>query len=115
MGYFTTKKCRAANRSSSRISTAPVESRVKSQDDFFRSNYLSSGPGRVKLGEGETTLVEPLGASAHVHVQIGESDFVVETRADQAPALDSKVEVFADEKSLLYFDKDGQRVEKAPK
>jgi hypothetical protein len=50
-----------------------------------------------------------------VHVQIGESDFVVETRADQAPALDSKVEVFADEKSLLYFDKDGQRVEKAPK
>jgi hypothetical protein len=42
MGYFTTKKCRAANRSSSRISTAPVESRVKSQDDFFRSNYLGN-------------------------------------------------------------------------
>ncbi len=77
--------------------------------------FISMGPGRVKLGEGETTLVEPLGAAAHVHIQMGDSDFVVETRADQAPALDAKAELFADPKSLLYFDKDGARVEKAPK
>jgi len=74
---------------------------------------LTDGPGRVRLGSGETTLVEPLGAAAHVHVQIGAADFVVETRADQAPALDSQVEIFADPRSLLYFDRDGGRVERA--
>jgi len=70
---------------------------------------LSSAPGAVRLGAGEVALVEPLGASALVHVRLGEREVVVETRADAAPAADAPAEVWADPGALLYFDADGAR------
>jgi ABC-type sugar transport system ATPase subunit len=77
------------------------------------SAKLSAAPGAVKLGAGEVALVEPLGASALVHVSLGKSEVVVEMRADDAPAPDSRAEIWADPKSLFYFDAEGRRVRRA--
>jgi ABC-type sugar transport system ATPase subunit len=74
---------------------------------------LSASPGSVRLGAGEVSLVEPLGASALVHVRLGEREVVVETRADDAPAADSPAEVWADPAALLYFDAEGARARAA--
>jgi ABC-type sugar transport system ATPase subunit len=74
---------------------------------------LSAAPGAVTLGAGEVSLVEPLGASALVHVSLGEREVVVETRADAAPAADSAAEIWAEPKTLFFFDAKGARVRAA--
>jgi ABC-type sugar transport system ATPase subunit len=74
---------------------------------------LKSGPGLLRLGAGTVTLVEPLGASALVHLALGENEIVAETRAEEAPALDSETEVWTEPASLFFFDADGARVERS--
>jgi ABC-type sugar transport system ATPase subunit len=74
---------------------------------------LSPSAGAVKLGAGEVSFVEPLGASALVHVSVGGADVVVESRADSVPAPDSAAEIWADPKALFFFDADGARVRAA--
>ena len=74
---------------------------------------LKSGPGLIRLGAGTATLVEPLGASALVHLALGENEIVAETRAEEAPALDAETEVWTDPASLFFFDADGARVERS--
>jgi len=74
------------------------------------SAKLAAAPGAVKLGAGEVSLVEPLGASALVHVGVADREVVLETRADGAPAPDTTVEIWADPTALYYFDADGRRV-----
>jgi ABC-type sugar transport system ATPase subunit len=74
------------------------------------SAKLSPAPGAVRLGAGEVSLVEPLGASALVHVSLGENEVVVEARAGDAPAADSAAEIWADPAALFYFDADGRRL-----
>jgi ABC-type sugar transport system ATPase subunit len=77
------------------------------------SARLSSSAGAIRLGAGEIALVEPLGASALVHVRVGESELVVETRAEAAPAADTPAEVWADPRALFWFDADGGRARAA--
>jgi len=71
---------------------------------------LKSAPGLLKLGAGTAILVEPLGATALVHLALGDQELVAETRAEEAPVLDAEVEVWADPAALFYFDADGARV-----
>ena len=58
-------------------------------------------------------VVEPLGATSLVHLALGESEIVAETRAEDAPALDAPVEVWAEPSALFFFDAEGARVERA--
>ncbi|HEX4047968.1 MAG TPA: sn-glycerol-3-phosphate ABC transporter ATP-binding protein UgpC [Elusimicrobiota bacterium] len=74
---------------------------------------LKPGPGLIRLGAGTVFLVEPLGASALVHLSVGERELIAETRAEDAPAPDSAAEAWADPASLFFFDAAGLRAERA--
>jgi ABC-type sugar transport system ATPase subunit len=76
---------------------------------------LSAAPGAASLGTGDVILVENLGASALVHVRLSAGEVVVETRADDAPAVDARAEIWADPGALLYFDAEGRRVRASEK
>ncbi len=71
---------------------------------------LEPGAGRIRIGGGAVVLVETLGATALVHLQAGERELVVETRAGGAPALDAAAEAWAEPGALLFFAADGARV-----
>ncbi|NNN06172.1 MAG: TOBE domain-containing protein, partial [Elusimicrobia bacterium] len=75
---------------------------------------LMAQPGAVKLGAGTVSLIEPLGASTLVHVDLGGGrELVVETRSGAAPPVDAQAEVWADPAALFYFDTDGARLRSA--
>ncbi len=75
---------------------------------------LEAWPGAVALGAGTVSLIEPLGASTLVHVDLGGGrELVVETRSGAAPPLDSAAGVWADPATLLHFDAAGARVRPA--
>jgi ABC-type sugar transport system ATPase subunit len=73
---------------------------------------LKTGPGLLRLGAGTVALVEPLGSTALVHLDLGETEIVAETRAEDVPEIDAAAEVWADPAALFFFDAEGDRVER---
>ena len=70
---------------------------------------LRGGAG-VQIAIGRVSLVEPLGSSTHVHVQVGESMAIVETSGAEQPGLDQEVVLWALPEELFYFDSAGARL-----
>lgn len=64
----------------------------------------------VALGKGKVSLVEPLGRSAHVHLQMREHAVVAESETTATPAIESDVEVCVPADSLFFFDGRGRNI-----
>lgn len=76
----------------------------------FRPNSTKLTTGASCLGEGEVSLVELLGSSCYVHVNLQGNSVVAETTPELAPKLGDKVSTSADLEQLFGFDSNGKRV-----
>ena len=73
------------------------------------ATYLRNASGRIKIGSGRVSLIEPLGSTTHIHVRMNDETVVSELREDaMIPAWDSETDVFADTRKLFYFSSEGQ-------
>ena len=75
----------------------------------------SSEAADERLATGEIRLIERLGHSTHLHVQLKTETFVVEVRggSDLAHRLGDRVAIKADRGSLFYFNESGVRFEES--
>jgi len=72
--------------------------------------FLTGDDAALSLGEGRVILVEPLGGTALVHVEVGGRTVVVEHRGATLPKRDALVNVQVFGQNLYYFDSRGSRL-----
>ncbi len=71
----------------------------------------NDAPERFFLGTGKVNLIEPLGSSSYVHLQINDRSVICDLKSLAVPKLDEDVPVFAEKGALFYFAEDGKRLD----
>ena len=67
--------------------------------------------GLISLGQGVVKMIEPLGGSCHIHVELGAaSAVVIETKFTGFPKTGTRVEVLAARAKMYWFDEMGKTI-----
>jgi ABC-type sugar transport system ATPase subunit len=68
--------------------------------------------GAVEIGKGKVSLIEPLGSTTYVHLRMGDSNIVSETRESSLNIkLDEVLPIFVNPKEFFYFEASGKRLQ----
>jgi len=74
------------------------------------STRIGESVSKFSLGKGKVSLVEPLGSTSHVHLQLGKHSIISEIKDTSLPPFDQELTLTVDEKSIFFFDADGARL-----
>lgn len=98
------------------ISAFPGSGPAGSSTFGFRPEAVALEPtGDLSLGSGKVTLVEPLGATSHVHVQLEGGPLIAEWKQGAPPpSIDTTVSISVMARDLFFFDNGDFRIKTDP-